>query len=93
MEEEEKLLNAESYYKKALNIDETFQEAEDALLKLRKQIQVILYFLLIACNKWNLSKRHPEPEAILFGLLYAHLSRLVLCIDFCNNQNQVPVGS
>ncbi|KAH0624180.1 hypothetical protein JD844_007662 [Phrynosoma platyrhinos] len=39
LEEEEKLLNAESYYKKALNIDETFQEAEDALLKLRKQIQ------------------------------------------------------
>ncbi|XP_053161952.1 tetratricopeptide repeat protein 14 isoform X2 [Hemicordylus capensis] len=37
--EEEKLLNAESYYKKALNIDETFQEAEDALLKLRKQMQ------------------------------------------------------
>uniref|UniRef100_G1KCL1 Tetratricopeptide repeat domain 14 n=1 Tax=Anolis carolinensis TaxID=28377 RepID=G1KCL1_ANOCA len=47
LEEEEKLLNAESYYKKALNIDETFQEAEDALLKLRKQIQVILYFLLV----------------------------------------------
>ncbi|XP_062987997.1 tetratricopeptide repeat protein 14 isoform X2 [Elgaria multicarinata webbii] len=39
LEEEDKLLNAESYYKKALNIDETFQEAEDALLKLRKQIQ------------------------------------------------------
>ena len=46
LEEEDKLLNAESYYKKALSIDETFQEAEDALLKLRKQIQVILYFLL-----------------------------------------------
>ncbi|XP_077785875.1 tetratricopeptide repeat protein 14 [Podarcis muralis] len=39
LEEEDKLLNAESYYKKALNIDETFQEAEDALLKLRKQMQ------------------------------------------------------
>ncbi|KAM6442325.1 tetratricopeptide repeat protein 14-like [Liasis olivaceus] len=47
LEEEDKLLNAESYYKKALNIDETFQEADDALLKLRKQIQVILYFLLV----------------------------------------------
>nr|XP_056705651.1 tetratricopeptide repeat protein 14 [Euleptes europaea] len=39
LEEEDKLLNAESYYKKALSIDETFQEAEDALLKLRKQMQ------------------------------------------------------
>ncbi|ETE64748.1 Tetratricopeptide repeat protein 14, partial [Ophiophagus hannah] len=39
LEEEEKLLNAESYYKKALNIDEGFQEAEEALLKLRQQIQ------------------------------------------------------
>ncbi|KAL8183708.1 UNVERIFIED_CONTAM: Tetratricopeptide repeat protein 14 [Gekko kuhli] len=39
LEEENKLLNAESYYKKALRIDETFQEAEDALLKLRKQMQ------------------------------------------------------
>ncbi|XP_020665125.3 tetratricopeptide repeat protein 14 [Pogona vitticeps] len=39
LEEEDKLLNAESYYKKALSIDETFQEAEDALLKLRKHIQ------------------------------------------------------
>uniref|UniRef100_A0A8C5RS98 Tetratricopeptide repeat domain 14 n=1 Tax=Laticauda laticaudata TaxID=8630 RepID=A0A8C5RS98_LATLA len=47
LEEEEKLLNAESYYKKALNIDEGFQEAEEALLKLRQQIQVILYFLLV----------------------------------------------
>uniref|UniRef100_A0A8D0HAS9 S1 motif domain-containing protein n=1 Tax=Sphenodon punctatus TaxID=8508 RepID=A0A8D0HAS9_SPHPU len=46
LEEEDKLLNAESYYKKALNLDETFKEAEDALLKLRKHIQVILYFLL-----------------------------------------------
>ncbi|XP_048361887.1 tetratricopeptide repeat protein 14 isoform X1 [Sphaerodactylus townsendi] len=47
LEEEDKLLNAESYYKKALSIDETFQEAEDALSKLRKQMQVILYFLLV----------------------------------------------
>uniref|UniRef100_A0ACB8FBS2 Uncharacterized protein n=1 Tax=Sphaerodactylus townsendi TaxID=933632 RepID=A0ACB8FBS2_9SAUR len=39
LEEEDKLLNAESYYKKALSIDETFQEAEDALSKLRKQMQ------------------------------------------------------
>ncbi|KAL8188065.1 UNVERIFIED_CONTAM: Tetratricopeptide repeat protein 14, partial [Gekko kuhli] len=39
LEEEDKLLNAESYYKKALSVDETFQEAEDALLKLRKQMQ------------------------------------------------------
>uniref|UniRef100_A0A7M4ETM1 Tetratricopeptide repeat domain 14 n=1 Tax=Crocodylus porosus TaxID=8502 RepID=A0A7M4ETM1_CROPO len=47
LEEEEQLLNAESYYKKALNLDETFQEAEEALIKVRKHIQVILYFLLI----------------------------------------------
>ncbi|XP_066474955.1 tetratricopeptide repeat protein 14 isoform X2 [Tiliqua scincoides] len=39
LEEEDKFLNAESYYKKALNIDETFQEAEDALVKLRRQMQ------------------------------------------------------
>ncbi|XP_070609786.1 tetratricopeptide repeat protein 14 isoform X4 [Erythrolamprus reginae] len=39
LEEEDKLLNAENYYKKALNIDESFQEAEEALLKLREQIQ------------------------------------------------------
>lgn len=47
LEEEEKLLNAESYYKKALSLDETFQEAEEALTKLRKHMQVILYFLFI----------------------------------------------
>ncbi|XP_025051768.1 tetratricopeptide repeat protein 14 isoform X1 [Alligator sinensis] len=39
LEEEEQLLNAESYYKKALNLDETFQEAEEALIKVRKHIQ------------------------------------------------------
>ncbi|XP_043926697.1 tetratricopeptide repeat protein 14 [Protopterus annectens] len=39
LEEEEKLLNAESCYKKAFSLDETFQEADDALQKLRKHIQ------------------------------------------------------
>ncbi|XP_067392573.1 tetratricopeptide repeat protein 14 isoform X2 [Emydura macquarii macquarii] len=39
LEEEDKLLNAESCYKKALTLDETFKEAEDALLKLRKHMQ------------------------------------------------------
>lgn len=47
LEEEDKLVNAEGYYKKALSLDETFQEAEEALTKLRKRIQVILYFLFI----------------------------------------------
>lgn len=46
LEEEEKYLNAESYYKKALDLDETFKDAEDALQKLHKYMQVILYFLL-----------------------------------------------
>uniref|UniRef100_A0A8C5YV55 S1 motif domain-containing protein n=1 Tax=Marmota marmota marmota TaxID=9994 RepID=A0A8C5YV55_MARMA len=46
LEEEEKFLNAESYYKKALALDETFKDAEDALQKLHKYMQVILYFLL-----------------------------------------------
>lgn len=46
LEEEEKFLNAESYYKKALDLDETFKDAEDALQKLHKYMQVILYFLL-----------------------------------------------
>lgn len=45
LEEEEKFLNAESYYKKALALDETFKDAEDALQKLHKYMQVILYFL------------------------------------------------
>uniref|UniRef100_A0A8C5R190 Tetratricopeptide repeat domain 14 n=1 Tax=Leptobrachium leishanense TaxID=445787 RepID=A0A8C5R190_9ANUR len=35
LEEEDKLLNAESYYSKALTIDKTFTEAEEALNKLR----------------------------------------------------------
>ncbi|NXF42681.1 TTC14 protein, partial [Oceanites oceanicus] len=39
LEEEDKLLNAESYYKRALSLDETFQEAEEALTKLRKHMQ------------------------------------------------------
>ncbi|XP_006869887.1 PREDICTED: tetratricopeptide repeat protein 14-like [Chrysochloris asiatica] len=39
LEEEEKFLNAESYYKKALALDETFKEAEDALQKLHKYMQ------------------------------------------------------
>ncbi|XP_072897361.1 tetratricopeptide repeat protein 14 isoform X3 [Hemitrygon akajei] len=39
LEEEEKLVNAESCYKKALNLDETFSEAEEALQKLRKHMQ------------------------------------------------------
>uniref|UniRef100_A0A5F4W4T4 Tetratricopeptide repeat domain 14 n=1 Tax=Callithrix jacchus TaxID=9483 RepID=A0A5F4W4T4_CALJA len=46
LEEEEKFLNAESYYKKALALDETFKDAEDALQKLHKYMQVIPYFLL-----------------------------------------------
>ncbi|XP_078266347.1 tetratricopeptide repeat protein 14 isoform X1 [Rhinoraja longicauda] len=39
LEEEEKLVNAENCYKKALNLDETFSEAEEALQKLRKHMQ------------------------------------------------------
>ncbi|NXJ65974.1 TTC14 protein, partial [Rostratula benghalensis] len=39
LEEEDKLLNAENYYKKALSLDESFQEAEEALVKLRKHMQ------------------------------------------------------
>ncbi|XP_077146566.1 tetratricopeptide repeat protein 14 isoform X2 [Ranitomeya variabilis] len=45
LEEEDKLLNAESYYNKALTIDKSFMEAEEALNKVRQCIQVILYFL------------------------------------------------
>uniref|UniRef100_A0A8C5R1D3 Tetratricopeptide repeat domain 14 n=1 Tax=Leptobrachium leishanense TaxID=445787 RepID=A0A8C5R1D3_9ANUR len=47
LEEEDKLLNAESYYSKALTIDKTFTEAEEALNKLRLCKQVILYILFI----------------------------------------------
>ncbi|XP_069753234.1 tetratricopeptide repeat protein 14 isoform X2 [Narcine bancroftii] len=39
LEEEENLVNAENCYKKALALDETFSEAEDALQKLRKHMQ------------------------------------------------------
>ncbi|KAM9697351.1 tetratricopeptide repeat protein 14 isoform 3-T3 [Dama dama] len=39
LEEEEKFLNAESYYKKALALDETFKDAEDALQKLHIYMQ------------------------------------------------------
>lgn len=39
LEEEEKFLNAESYYKKALALDETFKDAEDALQKLHQYMQ------------------------------------------------------
>ncbi|KFO18288.1 tetratricopeptide repeat protein 14 isoform X1 [Fukomys damarensis] len=39
LEEEEKFLNAESYYKKALALDETFKDAENALQKLHKYMQ------------------------------------------------------
>ncbi|KAM4695172.1 tetratricopeptide repeat protein 14 [Discoglossus pictus] len=39
LEEEEKFLNAESYYTKALSIDKTFTEAEEALAKVRQHMQ------------------------------------------------------
>ncbi|XP_075058281.1 tetratricopeptide repeat protein 14 isoform X2 [Mixophyes fleayi] len=39
LEEEDKLLNAESYYNKALAIDKLFTEAEEALNKVRQCIQ------------------------------------------------------
>ncbi|XP_063772395.1 tetratricopeptide repeat protein 14 isoform X2 [Pseudophryne corroboree] len=39
LEEEDKLLNAESYYTKALAIDKLFSEAEEALNKVRQCIQ------------------------------------------------------
>ncbi|XP_069831230.1 tetratricopeptide repeat protein 14 isoform X2 [Dendropsophus ebraccatus] len=39
LEEEDKLLNAESYYDKALTIDKCFAEAEEALNKVRQCIQ------------------------------------------------------
>ncbi|KAG9351165.1 hypothetical protein JZ751_025055 [Albula glossodonta] len=43
LEEEEKLVTAETLYKKALTLDETFQEASEALQKLQLRIQVSLY--------------------------------------------------
>uniref|UniRef100_A0A8B9JS23 S1 motif domain-containing protein n=1 Tax=Astyanax mexicanus TaxID=7994 RepID=A0A8B9JS23_ASTMX len=42
LEEEEKLVTAESLYKKAISLDETFQEAEEALRKLQMHIQKTL---------------------------------------------------
>ncbi|XP_039615468.1 tetratricopeptide repeat protein 14 isoform X2 [Polypterus senegalus] len=39
LEDEEKLVTAEGLYRKALALDETFQEAEEALRKLQKHIQ------------------------------------------------------
>ncbi|XP_056421248.1 tetratricopeptide repeat protein 14 isoform X1 [Hyla sarda] len=39
LEEEDKLLNAETYYNKALTIDKSFTEAEEALNKVRQCIQ------------------------------------------------------
>ncbi|KAM4771655.1 tetratricopeptide repeat protein 14 isoform 2-T2 [Rhinophrynus dorsalis] len=39
LEEEDKLLNAESYYNKALTIDKTFTEAEEALVKVHQSMQ------------------------------------------------------
>lgn len=40
LEEEEKLVTAEGLYRKALALDETFKEAEEALKKLQVHIQV-----------------------------------------------------
>ncbi|XP_075426833.1 tetratricopeptide repeat protein 14 isoform X2 [Ascaphus truei] len=39
LEEEDKLLNAESHYNKALSVDATFAEAEEALMKVRASMQ------------------------------------------------------
>uniref|UniRef100_A0A8C5R3Z9 Tetratricopeptide repeat domain 14 n=1 Tax=Leptobrachium leishanense TaxID=445787 RepID=A0A8C5R3Z9_9ANUR len=50
LEEEDKLLNAESYYSKALTIDKTFTEAEEALNKLR------------LCKQKSLGKREKPDE-------------------------------
>uniref|UniRef100_A0A8C4SNV1 Tetratricopeptide repeat domain 14 n=1 Tax=Erpetoichthys calabaricus TaxID=27687 RepID=A0A8C4SNV1_ERPCA len=46
LEDEEKLVTAEGLYRKALALDETFQEAEEALRKLQKHIQVRLFTFL-----------------------------------------------
>uniref|UniRef100_A0A8C9V1N3 Tetratricopeptide repeat domain 14 n=1 Tax=Scleropages formosus TaxID=113540 RepID=A0A8C9V1N3_SCLFO len=46
LEEEEKLVTAESLYRKALALDENFKEAEDAL----QRLQVPLYFILLCIN-------------------------------------------
>ncbi|XP_059800726.1 tetratricopeptide repeat protein 14 isoform X5 [Hypanus sabinus] len=56
LEEEEKLVNAESCYKKALNLDETFSEAEEALQKLRKHMQTI------KTAKWHQIRRKKFPQ-------------------------------
>lgn len=40
LEEEEKLVTAEGLYKKALALDEYFQDATEALQKLQMRIQV-----------------------------------------------------
>lgn len=40
LEEEEKLVTAEGLYKKALALDEHFQDATEALQKLQMRIQV-----------------------------------------------------
>lgn len=79
MEEEDKLLNAESYYKKALSVDETFQEAEEALTKLRKHMQVILYFLfiLILSELITINNKNPIKSFEQRGL------KLVICLTLC----------
>lgn len=78
LEEEEKLLNAESYYKKALSLDETFQEAEEALTKLRKHMQVILYFLFIWCSQWQKMNIESHIKSFEQGGV-----KLMVCLILC----------
>uniref|UniRef100_A0A4W4GIS2 S1 motif domain-containing protein n=1 Tax=Electrophorus electricus TaxID=8005 RepID=A0A4W4GIS2_ELEEL len=57
LEEEEKLVTAEGLYKKAIALDNTFQEAEDALRKLQALIQKTLK------RKAEEAAREEKPQA------------------------------
>ncbi|XP_062869102.1 tetratricopeptide repeat protein 14 [Trichomycterus rosablanca] len=63
LEEEEKLVTAEGLYKKAVTLDDTFQEAKEALRKLQTRIQKTLELKAEEAAKEEEVKPTPETSA------------------------------
>ncbi|XP_036442165.1 tetratricopeptide repeat protein 14 isoform X3 [Colossoma macropomum] len=84
LEEEEKLVTAEGLYKRAIALDDTFQEADEALQKLQMRIQLPTnYFKLLEQRLATQLLRRASKNQTTLGATTFYVHFTVLAVNMC----------